>query len=123
MFERAIPEVLGIDDVMVCFSNILVYRKSLTEPNTILNNKYSKVSQIALPPNLEKFKKVFKFLGFHISLLGIESSENIVKALQEMSYPKNGNELPQFFGMLTFNRKIYTLRIPEGSSSRETFEQ
>ena len=95
--------------VVVYFDDILVYSKNLDEHINHLYCVLAVLRKEKLYANLKKcsfcMDKVV-FLGYVVSVKGIEVDEEKVKAIKEWSTPKSITEVRSFHGLASFYRRF-----------------
>jgi len=95
--------------VMVYFDDILIFSTSLEEHVKHLRLVFYVLREQQLYANLAKCTfcadKVV-FLGFIVSLNGVEVDEDKIKAIKEWPIPKSVTEVRSFHGLYSFYRRF-----------------
>ena len=122
VFQRIITNILdGLSGVIAYFDDILVFGSDINEHNNNLKKVLQRISDSGLTLNKDKSKFAMtevKFLGHVINSSGIKVDDSKVKAITNISTPKNKTELQRFLGMITYlgkflpnlSQKTYPLR-------------
>ena len=91
------------------FDDILIYSKNLTEHLDHLHNVLSVLRSEKLYTNLKKcafcMEKIV-FLGYVVTVQGIEMDEEKVKAIRDWPTPQSVSEVRSFHGLASFYRRF-----------------
>jgi len=95
--------------VVVYFDDILIYSKNLNEHLDHLRNVLSVLRNEQLYANLKKYTFCMEkivFLGYVVTVQGIEMDEEKVKAIGDWPTPKSVSEVRSFHGLASFYRRF-----------------
>ena len=110
IYQRKMNELLGdLEGVLIYMDDILIYAESEEKHDLILGSVFKILLESGLKLNKDKcvFKtESVKFLGHTISKDGISIDPSKIRAIEQLSPPKNLKELQRFLGMVNFLTKF-----------------
>ena len=109
-FQRRMSELLqGIDGVVVLVDDTLITGRTKEEHDRRLTQVLARLEKAGLTLGLEKCafdQPSVKFLGQIVNCKGVRPDPDKVKAIQEMTPPRNVSELRRFLGMINQQSKF-----------------
>lgn len=109
VFHKRFKEIFKIDGVEIYIDDILIWGKDKKEHDDRLEQVLKIAQQNNIKFNKNKCKFAMKeivYMGHKISQNGYSPDNSKIKAITEMSIPKNKKELQTFLGMVTYVGKF-----------------
>jgi hypothetical protein len=106
VFQRKMDEIFSkIPGVEIIMDDILIHANNLTQHNKILTEvlETARRNNVTFKPKKTKLGlKQVDYAGHLLTEDGVKVSDSKVKAIKEMSTPKNKEQLRTFLGMMTY---------------------